>query len=612
MRTGAILASAVVVIVFLHGLPVHAQLSQAVQNSQQVTQAAGVATGNDLITIIGRIIYIFLGFLGIVFLVLMLYAGYLWMTSGGNPEQVKKATATIRNAVIGLVIIASAWAITAFILGFFAGGAGGLGGIISNNPPSGGLVGAAGSLGGGIIESTLPQRNATGVPRNTPIIITFKQPISPASFIDGWTTATSNTAMGLNASNIKIFRTDAGEPGALGASDARVRITSDLRTIVIKPVQYLGSSTVNVPYTVELKGGANGIKLQDGTAAFAGSYGDGYTWPFEVSTIVDLTPPKVVSAIPQEGGQYARNIVIQINFNEAVDPTATTGKVSDGFSNIQVLSGPAGNANTTPVPGTFSISNQYQTVEFISDSPCGTNSCGRTVYCLPGSQTVQVNAKAATLDPTAIPQAQLTSNGYDGVVDVAGNSLDGNGDGTGQGPPIDSYQWSFGTTNDIKLTPPQIQSTVPPADPSSGGNSNVPVDQPVTVNFDSLLQSSTLNTDNAKIDAHGPGEKDPDTFWWSTGMQLLDANGAPLNTGATGTPAIATKAALIIFHRTYLPSGTGSLQTLNLYDPYVESGIQDAYQNCFNPAATCGPGTGNPNCCKDNPTNAACKTILNP
>ena len=48
-------------------------------------------------------------------------------------------------------------------------------------------------------------------------------------------------------------------------------------------------------YTVKL---TNSIKKADKTAAFTASNQDGYEWTFEVSTEVDLTPPKVVSVCP--------------------------------------------------------------------------------------------------------------------------------------------------------------------------------------------------------------------------------------------------------------------------------------------------------------------------
>lgn len=65
--------------------------------------------------IVGKIIRAALGLLGTIFLVLLVYAGYTWMTAGGNEEDVGKAKKLIAQAVIGLAIVMSAYAITAFV-----------------------------------------------------------------------------------------------------------------------------------------------------------------------------------------------------------------------------------------------------------------------------------------------------------------------------------------------------------------------------------------------------------------------------------------------------------------------------------------------------------------
>ena len=67
-------------------------------------------------SIAGGIIKIFLSLLGVIFIALMLYGGYLWMTARGNQEQVTKAKELITSAVIGLVIVVAAYAITYFAL----------------------------------------------------------------------------------------------------------------------------------------------------------------------------------------------------------------------------------------------------------------------------------------------------------------------------------------------------------------------------------------------------------------------------------------------------------------------------------------------------------------
>ena len=88
-----------------------------------------LATG-DPRTIAGRIINIALGFLGAIALGLVLYAGFLWMTSGGEEEKITKAKQYLKNGVIGLTIILASWAIATFIISQLGGTIGGGGGCV--------------------------------------------------------------------------------------------------------------------------------------------------------------------------------------------------------------------------------------------------------------------------------------------------------------------------------------------------------------------------------------------------------------------------------------------------------------------------------------------------
>jgi amino acid transporter len=63
----------------------------------------------------GQIIGIVLAFVGIIFLVLMIYAGVSWMTSGGNQEKVTKAKNLIVHSIIGLILVLAAYATVAFV-----------------------------------------------------------------------------------------------------------------------------------------------------------------------------------------------------------------------------------------------------------------------------------------------------------------------------------------------------------------------------------------------------------------------------------------------------------------------------------------------------------------
>lgn len=64
----------------------------------------------------GKIINGVLGILGVIFILLMLYAGYNWMTAAGQEQKVEKAKDTILRAIIGLLITISSYAIWNFIL----------------------------------------------------------------------------------------------------------------------------------------------------------------------------------------------------------------------------------------------------------------------------------------------------------------------------------------------------------------------------------------------------------------------------------------------------------------------------------------------------------------
>jgi Zn-dependent protease with chaperone function len=65
---------------------------------------------------IALLINVLLGILGIIFLVLIIYAGFLWMTAAGNGDQIDKAKQIMIAAVIGLIILLSAYAISTFVI----------------------------------------------------------------------------------------------------------------------------------------------------------------------------------------------------------------------------------------------------------------------------------------------------------------------------------------------------------------------------------------------------------------------------------------------------------------------------------------------------------------
>ena len=456
-----------------------------------VGEAAGLQE-TSLFSVIGTTIGVFLSILGVIFLILVIYAGFLWMTAAGNDEKVAKAKRILIQAVIGLIITLSAFAITNFVVnaltgeGLFGGGGGGDAG---GTGPGFTTVPRSGSLGQGGIVDHYPARFASDISRNTKIFVTFKDPMDIDGFVTDYDNGgtpddVSDDSATLNDNNIKIYPTNEGQGAALGPADVSVSFTEDLQTVVFDP-PLLGSATDEVQYTVFLD---DNLQSVDGDSMVNNG---GYEWIFTVGTQIDVDPPTVRSVTPSADSTYDRNISVQITFSEAVDPTATTGTFSltdpaENFGNIQVTG-----STGAIIEGTYSISNEYKTITFQTSEACGTNSCNATIFCLPASDVITATALAATpgTDP---PQVDIFP--YDGVVDTSGNALDGNDDGTAG----DDFVWNFETSNDVQLAGPTIESITPEV-----LGSNVDIDQRVVVTFDDVMLTNSFTT--GKVTDPSPG-----------------------------------------------------------------------------------------------------------
>jgi hypothetical protein len=73
--------------------------------------------GPEVPVLAGQYIGRALSFLGVIFFGLVLWGGFLWMTARGDGKKVEEGKDIIIRATIGLIIIFSAYAITAFVGG---------------------------------------------------------------------------------------------------------------------------------------------------------------------------------------------------------------------------------------------------------------------------------------------------------------------------------------------------------------------------------------------------------------------------------------------------------------------------------------------------------------
>ncbi|MFH1193690.1 MAG: hypothetical protein V1661_01705 [bacterium] len=112
----AIMLSLVFAPVLVFGASVQENIKK---NLEGVGTGAGYQTtqSGGLPALVGLIINIFLSIMGVLFVILMVYGGYTWMTSYGAEAKVTKAKNLIVDAVIGLIIVLAAYAISNFVVG---------------------------------------------------------------------------------------------------------------------------------------------------------------------------------------------------------------------------------------------------------------------------------------------------------------------------------------------------------------------------------------------------------------------------------------------------------------------------------------------------------------
>lgn len=362
------------------------------------------------------------------------------------------------------------------------------------------------------------------------------------------------------------------------------------------------------------------------TAISAGAAGNNILLSTNNTAVLTIAPlsggqDNTDTVVPQGGARdVPRNIVIQVNFNEAVNPTTISGNAADVAPYIRVVNIGTG-ANLT---GQFLVSNAYRTVEFITDDLCGVNACGERIYCLPALSNLRVDLMAAALADCGADNCTnrspyntcaaghcedasglnypLSTVPINGVADVCNNSLDGNRDGEAVGPlsfynentPVpatgDNYQWSFFVSDILDLTPPEIDAISPVHD-----TANVSLVNPILTEFSKLMMSASLKTGSVGIlngnetvvhrSINLRSLANRPVGYWVVKNDLDDDNdGIPDRTEAELRHALFGE-----FLR---------------YRSQVGSGVKDIYQNCFNPSvsATC---AGTPSCCSEVPTAAS-------
>ncbi|TSC84625.1 MAG: Uncharacterized protein G01um101413_9 [Parcubacteria group bacterium Gr01-1014_13] len=593
-----------------------------------ISQPLGLPA-TDIRLIVANIIRIALGLLGIIAVALLIYAGYLWMTAGGNEEQIADAKKFLINTAIGLAIILSAYAIVSFVISKLTdatGDGGQFGGGSLEAPISENFQGS-GALGK-IIKDHYPARDQVAVPRNTKIVVTFRKPIKADSFIDDTTgdgifgnckTTVENWwndcdhVKNISDNLINIKRADNNEKifGAVALTSLSTENgVAGIYTILIKPITdagsanggYLGSATEPLAYIVRL---GSGMLLDDpansNPSVFQASIlgNNYYEWKFTNSTALDTAPPSVESIFPDADTTEDKNSVLQIHFSEPLDPIGIQGKFNAAAGHF-VLDG--GNIflksdNSTLPQGNFSLTNGYRTLEFTPSQECGKNACGNKIYCLsvcdkPGANCSQDNYEVLLRAARTINASSFESLPLSGIADLAGNALDGNKNNTPNSAPIslpvfpnqkqpDNFFWGFKISDKIDSSTPFIQTILPGKD-----GENITRNQELSMVWSKRMRADSMY--NIGIEEK-PAHQVP---IWKVPFTLFNPN----NTSYTR-----------INHGPFLDA------IRQYYFPVVSSSVEDLHFNCFypgkGPSRPVGAGTVvSPDCDDVNPQNC-CQVI---
>ncbi|MDD4332973.1 MAG: hypothetical protein PHT51_02570 [Patescibacteria group bacterium] len=146
--------------------------------------------------IVANVIRVALGFLGIIAVGIIIYAGWMYMTAAGNAEQIEKAKKTLKAALIGLIIILMSFAIASFVISRIMQATGVeegqtcavdsdctgnfycCSGTCKTSCVPGGCVGLGCASFGEFIYSNNPSDRSINNPRNSAIVLTFNKDLT--------------------------------------------------------------------------------------------------------------------------------------------------------------------------------------------------------------------------------------------------------------------------------------------------------------------------------------------------------------------------------------------------------------------------------------------------
>ncbi len=291
----ALFVAASIAVGALWTAPVLAQQTTVMSGLQSVGGTIALPDTDPRI-IASRIINVALGVLGIIFLILIVYAGFLYMTSGGNPEKTERAIKLIRNGVIGLIIILCSWAIARYVIDKLieAAGGGGNGGSTGSGPGGGGFTPSGGST---VLRVVGLSPNGTINNRKVLVKIVFSLPISDSA--------------AANADAVIVTKTDGTRiPGTITHPSPN---TLFFHPSTSCPAPNADKFCFDADTDFHARANDAVVVGRDGQPLRCGGFNPACDVTFHTGTEVDTTPPTVSMVSPLDGAAVPANSLVDLS-----------------------------------------------------------------------------------------------------------------------------------------------------------------------------------------------------------------------------------------------------------------------------------------------------------
>lgn len=434
-----------------------------------------------------------LSILALLAVVLIIYAGFLYLTSGGNESKIERAKQILKSTLIGLLIILSAWGIALYVLRVLrdatdsSGGEGAAclissdcqsGLVCCNGTCSSSCSGIPGSSALKVVE-TIPRNEQTNVALCSLVGAHFSKPVDAASFTKG--NGNPNFYLELTydetqsphvavtgrdgdscTSNLQCRSGLCGDAKKCAGDtvSSTLQFSGDAKWAVLYPVGRELPSFAT--YEVTVLGGSDGVRsgvLQLDRPAF--------TWTFSTGKDKDDVPPTVVEKRCDGGensgqdctykaanfcgaGSCSASVVaspypadgtvntclktaLGAEFSETMDPISF-----DDTESVVVSSKTPGEASFLTGAQDLSLS-PYS--ESFSARPKQSLAPNSDYYVrLYGGKPSCVNTQGESTGQTCAADAdcnaavgEFCDGAFGALLDACGNPLDGNGDGAVNG-----------------------------------------------------------------------------------------------------------------------------------------------------------------------------------